>query len=108
MVSSYFPFEKPAGSAPRHALRQPNSRSSGHRARPYGPAEELLLLDEPSLGLTPLIVRQIFSVIRDLNGKRGLTVFLVEQTAYYRAKAGPSWLCHGERKNYLSGNPAVF
>jgi branched-chain amino acid transport system ATP-binding protein len=43
----------------------------------------LLLLDEPSLGLAPLIVRQIFQVLRDLNRKEGLTVFLVEQNAYH-------------------------
>ncbi len=43
----------------------------------------LLLLDEPSLGLAPLIVKQIFSVIRELNEKQGLTVFLVEQNAYH-------------------------
>jgi branched-chain amino acid transport system ATP-binding protein len=42
----------------------------------------LLLLDEPSLGLAPLIVKQIFQVIRDLN-REGLTVFLVEQNAYH-------------------------
>ncbi len=47
---------------------------------------KLLLLDEPSLGLAPLIVRQIFSVIRNLNEKRGLTVFLVEQNAYHALK----------------------
>ena len=46
----------------------------------------LLLLDEPSLGLAPLIVKQIFSVIRDLNRERGLTVFLVEQNAYHALK----------------------
>lgn len=43
----------------------------------------LLLLDEPSLGLAPLIVKQIFEVIRDLNEQEGLTVFLVEQNAYH-------------------------
>jgi branched-chain amino acid transport system ATP-binding protein len=43
----------------------------------------LLLLDEPSLGLAPLIVAQIFDLIRDLNSKRELTVFLVEQNAYH-------------------------
>ncbi len=43
----------------------------------------LLLLDEPSLGLAPLIVRQIFDVIRDLNRREGLTIFLVEQNAYH-------------------------
>jgi branched-chain amino acid transport system ATP-binding protein len=42
----------------------------------------LLLLDEPSLGLAPLIVRQIFAAIRDLNERDGLTVLLVEQNAY--------------------------
>jgi branched-chain amino acid transport system ATP-binding protein len=46
----------------------------------------LLLLDEPSLGLAPLIVRQIFNVLRDLNAKEGLTVFLVEQNAYHALK----------------------
>jgi branched-chain amino acid transport system ATP-binding protein len=46
----------------------------------------LLLLDEPSLGLAPLIVRQIFQVLRDLNQKEGLTVFLVEQNAYHALK----------------------
>ncbi len=43
----------------------------------------LLLLDEPSLGLAPLLVRQIFAVLRELNQKDGLTVFLVEQNAYH-------------------------
>ncbi len=47
---------------------------------------KLLLLDEPSLGLAPLIVRQIFQVIRDLNRRRGLTVFLVEQNAFHALK----------------------
>jgi branched-chain amino acid transport system ATP-binding protein len=46
----------------------------------------LLLLDEPSLGLAPLIVRQIFDAIRRLNHDDGLTVFLVEQNAYHALK----------------------
>ena len=46
----------------------------------------LLLLDEPSLGLAPLIVKQIFDVIRDLNKTEGLTVFLVEQNAFHALK----------------------
>ncbi|HEY9057653.1 MAG TPA: ABC transporter ATP-binding protein [Aurantimonas sp.] len=44
---------------------------------------KLLLLDEPSLGLAPLIVKQIFEVIRELNESEGLTVFLVEQNAFH-------------------------
>jgi branched-chain amino acid transport system ATP-binding protein len=46
----------------------------------------LLLLDEPSLGLAPLIVRQIFDAIKTLNAETGLTVFLVEQNAYHALK----------------------
>jgi branched-chain amino acid transport system ATP-binding protein len=46
----------------------------------------LLLLDEPSLGLAPLIVKQIFSIIKDLNERDGMTVFLVEQNAYHALK----------------------
>jgi branched-chain amino acid transport system ATP-binding protein len=46
----------------------------------------LLLLDEPSLGLAPLIVRQIFDSIRMLNKQEGLTVFLVEQNAFHALK----------------------
>jgi len=44
---------------------------------------KLLLLDEPSLGLAPLIVKQIFQVIAELNARDGLTVFLVEQNAFH-------------------------
>jgi branched-chain amino acid transport system ATP-binding protein len=46
----------------------------------------LLLLDEPSLGLAPLIVRQIFDAIRELNRTEKLTVFLVEQNAFHALK----------------------
>jgi branched-chain amino acid transport system ATP-binding protein len=46
----------------------------------------LLLLDEPSLGLAPLVVRQIFDAIKALNAENGLTVFLVEQNAYHALK----------------------
>jgi branched-chain amino acid transport system ATP-binding protein len=47
---------------------------------------KLLMLDEPSLGLAPLIVKQIFSVIDDLNKRDGMTVFLVEQNAFHALK----------------------
>ena len=42
---------------------------------------QLLLLDEPSLGLAPLVIEQIFQSIRDLTNSLGLTVLLVEQNA---------------------------
>jgi branched-chain amino acid transport system ATP-binding protein len=41
----------------------------------------LLLLDEPSLGLAPLIVREIFGIVRELNERQGLAVLVVEQDA---------------------------
>jgi branched-chain amino acid transport system ATP-binding protein len=44
---------------------------------------KLLLLDEPSLGLAPMIVKQLFAVIRDINERDQVTVFLVEQNAYH-------------------------
>jgi len=46
----------------------------------------LLLLDEPSLGLAPVLVKQIFDAIRQLNRRERLTVFLVEQNAFHALK----------------------
>ena len=46
----------------------------------------LLLLDEPSLGLAPLVVRQIFDALRELSTRDGLTIFIVEQNAYHALK----------------------
>ena len=46
----------------------------------------LLLLDEPSLGLAPLIAKHIFRTIRELNRLEKLTVFLVEQNAFHALK----------------------
>lgn len=46
----------------------------------------LLLLDEPSMGLAPIIVKEIFSIIKDIN-KAGTTVLLVEQNAYMALNA---------------------
>jgi branched-chain amino acid transport system ATP-binding protein len=46
----------------------------------------LLLLDEPSLGLAPLIVRQIFDALAKLNADDGLAIFLIEQNAFHALK----------------------
>jgi branched-chain amino acid transport system ATP-binding protein len=43
---------------------------------------KMLLLDEPSLGLAPLIIKQIFTTLADINTKEGITIFLVEQNAH--------------------------
>ena len=59
----------------------------------------LLLLDEPSRGLAPMIVKQIFSVIRDINQREGVTVFLVEQNAYHALR-----LAH---RGYVMANGAI-
>jgi branched-chain amino acid transport system ATP-binding protein len=50
--------------------------SRGLMARP-----RLLLLDEPSLGLAPIIIKQIFDIIRKINHDNNTTIFLVEQNA---------------------------
>jgi branched-chain amino acid transport system ATP-binding protein len=50
-------------------------------------APRLLLLDEPSLGLAPLVVRQIFEVIGRMNRERGTTILLVEQNAHLALQA---------------------
>ena len=47
---------------------------------------KLILLDEPSLGLAPLLAQQIFAAIRKLNERDKLTVFLVEQNANHALK----------------------
>ncbi|MBB4004340.1 MAG: ABC transporter ATP-binding protein [Aurantimonas endophytica] len=60
---------------------------------------KLLLLDEPSLGLAPLIVKQIFEVIRELNRNERLTVFLVEQNAFHALR-----LAH---RGYVMVNGAI-
>ncbi|MBE9546951.1 MAG: ABC transporter ATP-binding protein [Proteobacteria bacterium] len=46
----------------------------------------LLLMDEPSLGLAPIIVQQIFEIIRKINTEHNTTVFLVEQNAHLALK----------------------
>jgi len=45
-----------------------------------------LMLDEPSLGLAPLLVKQVFEVLKELNEKHSMTIFLVEQNAYHALK----------------------
>ena len=51
-------------------------------ARAFMQRPRLLLLDEPSLGLAPLLVTEIFRIVKDLNEQEGLTVLVVEQNAH--------------------------
>ena len=53
----------------------------------------LLLLDEPSLGLAPMIVREFFRIVRELNEKEGLTVLVVEQDARIALNASSAPTC---------------
>ena len=74
----------------------------------------LLLLDEPSLGLAPLIVRQLFDAIRTINRERKVTILLIEQNAYQALKIANRGYILVNGKITLSGtgadllaNPAV-
>jgi branched-chain amino acid transport system ATP-binding protein len=60
---------------------------------------KLLLLDEPSLGLAPLIVRQIFEIIRKINVENNTTIFLVEQNANLALKVA--------HRGYVMENGAI-
>jgi len=80
-VLSYFPWLE----ARRN--QQAGTLSGGEQqmlalARAFMQRPRLLLLDEPSLGLAPVLVTEIFRIIRELNEKEGLTVLVVEQNAH--------------------------
>jgi branched-chain amino acid transport system ATP-binding protein len=79
-VSAWFPWipdrtDQPAGTL-SGGEQQMLAVARALMARP-----RLLMLDEPSLGLAPMIVREIFRIVRELNEKEGLTVLVVEQDA---------------------------
>jgi branched-chain amino acid transport system ATP-binding protein len=63
----------------------------------------LLLLDEPSLGLAPLIVKQIFDVIREINERQRMTVFLVEQNAHHALRVAHRGYVMQTGRTTLSG-----
>jgi len=64
----------------------------------------LLLLDEPSLGLAPLLVKQIFSVIRDINEQEKVTIFLVEQNAHHALRLAHRAYVMANGKVVMSGS----
>ena len=56
---------------------------------------KLMLLDEPSMGLAPLLIREIFNIITRLNQQEGISILLVEQNAKLALECGPLRLRHG-------------
>jgi branched-chain amino acid transport system ATP-binding protein len=79
-MGGYFPWIRERGT--QHA----GTLSGGEQqmlalARALMSRPRLLLLDEPSLGLAPIVTREIFRVLRELNEQEGLTVLVVEQNA---------------------------
>ena len=80
IVLDYFPWLE----SRRH--QQAGTLSGGEQqmlalARAFLSRPRLLMLDEPSLGLAPLVTREVFRVVSDLNQKEGLAVLVVEQNA---------------------------
>jgi branched-chain amino acid transport system ATP-binding protein len=69
---------------------------------------KLLMLDEPSLGLAPMIVRDIFRIIRELNRDRGMSILLVEQNARMALKLANRATVLDRGKTTLHGSSAAL
>jgi branched-chain amino acid transport system ATP-binding protein len=67
-----------------------------------------LMLDEPSLGIAPILVRQIFDKIRAINRELGLTVLLVEQNANLALEVSHRGYVLETGRVMLSGDSAVL
>jgi branched-chain amino acid transport system ATP-binding protein len=85
-IAGYFPWMAERGSQRAGTLsggeQQMLALGRALMSRP-----RLLLLDEPSLGLAPMVVREFFRIVRQLNEEEGLTVLVVEQDARIALRA---------------------
>ena len=103
MVLGYFPVL-------RERLRQATGTLSGGQqqmlaiARGLMARPRIMLLDEPSLGLSPILVRDLYAIIRRLNRERGVAMLLVEQNASGGARRRGLRLRDGDRA-YRDGRP---
>ena len=81
MVYGYFPILRERQPPRRRATCRAASSRCWRSAAALMARPKLMLLDEPSLGLSPILVKEIFAIIRRLNQEQGVTMLLVEQNA---------------------------
>ncbi len=91
------------------ASQQAGTLSGGEQqmlavARALMSRPKLLLMDEPSLGLAPLVVEEIFRIIAELH-RDGATIFLVEQNAHMALKVAQHFFLMEQGRITFSGNP---
>ena len=104
-VFSYFPWLS------ERRKQQAGTLSGGEQqmlalARAFVLRPRLLLLDEPSLGLAPVLVAELFRIVRELNEKEGLTVLVVEQNAHLALQAADAGYVLEAGHVVLSGTSA--
>jgi branched-chain amino acid transport system ATP-binding protein len=108
-------IERMFGRFPRlqeRAAQQAGTLSGGEQqmlavARALMSRPKLLLMDEPSLGLAPLVVEEIFRIVTELH-KDGATIFLVEQNAHMALKVAQYFYLMEQGKVSFSGTPGAL
>ena len=104
-VLTYFPWLS------ERRRQQAGTLSGGEQqmlalARAFVQRPKLMLLDEPSLGLAPILVAEIFRIVRELNEKEGLSVLVVEQNARVALQTAQSGYVLEAGKIVLTGTSA--
>ena len=106
MVFDYFPrLRERTGLAGYLSGGEQQMRAIGRAlmARP-----RLILMDEPSMGLSPLLVKEVFGIIRRLNRDLGITILLVEQNARMALSVAPYGYVMEQGKVVLDGEAAAL